>query len=136
FYIIYILVSSSESVIRSPARPASSHGGMTLADKTRVLLILPRDVLDRARVFAGKATTALRLPVSLQIVLRAMIEEGLKWQTDADVIGNVERQAKLIRQIRSRVRRAAGGQANTGGPPASGRRHPSRHQRPGRHKRT
>jgi hypothetical protein len=103
---------------------------------TRVLLILPRDVLDRARVFAGKATTALRLPVSLQIVLRATIEEGLKWQTDADIMANVERQAMLIRQIRSRGRRAAGGQATTGGPPAAGRRQPSGHRRPGRHKGT
>jgi hypothetical protein len=107
---------------------------VTLADKTRVLLILPRDVLDRARVFAGKATTALRLPVSLQIVLRAMIEEGLNWQTDADIVANVERQAKMIRQIRSRGRRAAEGQANIGEPPAAGRRRPSRHQRPGRRK--
>jgi hypothetical protein len=105
---------------------------VTLADKTRVLLILPRDVLDRARVFAGKATTALKLPVSLQIVLRAMIEEGLKRPTDADVMANVERQAMLIRQIRSRGRRAAGGQANTGRAPAAGRRPPSRHRRPGR----
>src|SRR3990172_1735188 len=32
----------------------------------------------RARVLAGKATTTLKLPVSLQIVLRAFIEEGLK----------------------------------------------------------
>jgi hypothetical protein len=109
---------------------------LTLADMTRVLLILPRDVLDRARVFAGKATTALRLPVSLQIVLRATIEEGLKWQTDADIMANVERQAVLIRQIRSRGRRAPGGQATTGAPPAAGRRPPSRHRRPGRHKRT
>ena len=43
-------------------------------DKTRVLLVLPAEVLDRARVFAGKATTALKLPVSVQIVLRALIE--------------------------------------------------------------
>lgn len=38
------------------------------ANRTRVLLILPGDLLDRARVLAGKATMALRLPVSLQIV--------------------------------------------------------------------
>jgi len=36
-------------------------------NKTRVLLILSQDVLDRARVLAGKATAALKLPVSLQI---------------------------------------------------------------------
>jgi hypothetical protein len=75
-------------------------------DKTRVLLILPAETLDRARVFAGKATTALRLPVSLQIVLRALIEEGLKEQTDADLLANVERQAQTIRESRrQRARR-------------------------------
>jgi hypothetical protein len=47
-------------------------------NKTKVLLILTQDVLDRARVLAGKATTSLKLPVSLQIVLRALIEVGLK----------------------------------------------------------
>ena len=46
--------------------------------EARVLVILPRDLLDRARALAGRATTSLRLPVSLQIVLRALIEEGLK----------------------------------------------------------
>ena len=44
-----------------------------LENKTRVLLILSQDVLDRARVFSGKATSTLKLPVSLQIVLRALI---------------------------------------------------------------
>ncbi len=47
-------------------------------NKTKVLLVLSQDVLDRARGLAGKATTALKLPVSLQIVLRAAIGEGLK----------------------------------------------------------
>ena len=47
-------------------------------NQTRVLLVLSQDVLDRARVMAGKATTTLKLPVSVQIVLRALIEEGLK----------------------------------------------------------
>jgi hypothetical protein len=42
----------------------------------RVLLSLSQDVLDRARVMAGKATTALKLPVSLQIVLRAFPRGG------------------------------------------------------------
>ena len=46
--------------------------------KARVLLSLSQDVLDRARVMAGKATAAFKLPVSLQIVLRALIGEGLK----------------------------------------------------------
>ena len=35
--------------------------------KTKVLLILTQDVLDRALVLARKATTALKLPVSLQL---------------------------------------------------------------------
>jgi len=47
-------------------------------NKTKVLLLLTQDALDRARVLAGKATAALKLPVSLQIVLRALIEQGLK----------------------------------------------------------
>ena len=71
------------------------------ANKTGVLLILSQDVLDRARVFAGKATTVLKLPVSLQIVLRALIEEGLKRNTDPALLANVEEQAKAVRQIRS-----------------------------------
>ncbi len=45
---------------------------MMFAEKARVLLILPQDVLDRARVLAGKTTTTLKLPVSLQNVLRAL----------------------------------------------------------------
>ncbi len=75
------------------------------ANKTGVLLILSQDVLDRARVFAGKATTALKLSVSLQIVLRALIEEGLKRDGDAALLANVEGQAKAVRQIRSAARR-------------------------------
>jgi len=51
---------------------------MLLENKTRLLLILSQDVLDQARVIAGKATTVLKLPVSLQIVLRALIWVGLK----------------------------------------------------------
>ena len=77
-------------------------------NKTRVLLILPQDVLDRARVVAGKATTTLKLPVSLQIVLRALIEEGLKRDGDPVLFANVERQAKAVRHIRSLARRGEG----------------------------
>jgi hypothetical protein len=82
-------------------------------DKTRVLLILRQDVLDRARVLAGKATTALKLPVSLQIVLRALIEEGLKRDDHPALLANVEAQAKAVRMIRS----AAGGRRRTAGEP-------------------
>ena len=77
------------------------------ANKTGVLLILSQDVLDRARVFAGKATTTLKLPVSLQIVLRALIEEGLKRDSDGALLANVEGQAKAVREIRSAARRGS-----------------------------
>ena len=77
-------------------------------NKTRVLLILPQDVLDRARVLAGKATTMLKLPVSLQIVLRALIEEGLKRDGDRNLLANVEGQAHAVRRIRSLAGRGGG----------------------------
>src|SRR5204862_1622109 len=79
-------------------------------NRTRVLLILSQDALDRARVLAGRATTALKLPVSLQIVLRALIEEGLK-REDRAILANVEAQAHTVRRIRSTSRR---GQPPTG----------------------
>ena len=81
-------------------------------NKTKVLLILPQDVLDRARVVAGKATTTLKLPVSLQIVLRALIEEGLKHDGNPVLLANVERQAKAVRHIRRVARQ--GGRAEGG----------------------
>ena len=77
-------------------------------NKTRVLLILPQDILDRARVMAGKATTTLKLPVSLQIVLRALIEEGLKRDGDRNLLANVEGQAHAVRRIRSLAGRRGG----------------------------
>ena len=77
-----------------------------LTNKTRVLLILPQDVLDRARILAGKATTAFKLPVSLQIVLRALIDEGLRRDNDARLHANIEEQAKAVRQLRSGVQQA------------------------------
>jgi hypothetical protein len=76
--------------------------------ETRVLLILPQDVLDRARVLAGKATTALKLSVSLQIVLRALIEEGLKRDGDRTLLANVAGQAQAVRRIRRLARRGGG----------------------------
>jgi len=76
-----------------------------LDGKTRVLLILSRDVLDRARVLAGKAKITLKLPVSLQIVLRALIEEGLKRDDHPALFANVEGQAKAVRHKRSMARR-------------------------------
>ena len=79
------------------------------ANKTRVLLILSQDVLDQARVVAGRATTMLKLSVSLQIVLRALIEEGLKRGNDRALLANIERQAHAVRQIRKVARQ--GGRA-------------------------
>jgi hypothetical protein len=77
-------------------------------NKTRVLLILSQDVLDRARVVAGKATTTLKLPVSVQIVLRALIEEGLKRDGDRSLLANIETQAQAVRRIRSLARQPGG----------------------------
>jgi hypothetical protein len=75
-----------------------------LANKTRILLTLPRDLLDRARVLAGEATVTFKLPVSLQIILRALIGEGLKRADDPALLANVEGQAKAVRHIRSVAR--------------------------------
>ena len=93
-------------------------------DKTRVLLVLSQDALDRARVFSGKATTSLKLPVSLQIVLRALIEEGLKRSDNPALLANVESQAKAVRHARSVARR--GGAADG----ASRNRQSGNHERP------
>lgn len=72
-------------------------------DKTRVLLMVRQAVLDRARVFAGEATSRLKRPVSLQMVLRALIDEGLRRNGDRAVLANIEGQVQLVRQIRRRV---------------------------------
>jgi hypothetical protein len=72
--------------------------------RTKVLLILSQDILDRARVVAGKATISLKLPVSLQIVLRALIEEGLKRDGHPAFLANVHDQATAVRQQRSMAR--------------------------------
>jgi len=84
------------------------------ANTTRVLLILPRDLLDRARVLAGKATATFKLPVSLQIVLRALIGEGLKRGDDPALLANVEGQAKAVRHMRSVARQGAGAEQKGG----------------------
>ena len=102
------------------------------ANKTGVLLILSQDVLDQARVLAGKTTTTLKLAVSLQIVLRALIEEGLKRENNPALLANIEGQAKAVRAIRSASHRraqAAGapGPRGVANPPrASGRGRPRR----------
>jgi len=74
-------------------------------DEARVLIILPQDLVDRARGVAGRATTSMKLPVSLQIVLRALIEEGLKRPGDDALLANVRGQAEAVRRIRSEARR-------------------------------
>ena len=73
-----------------------------VVDKVSVLLILPEAIVDRARVLAGKATSALKLPVSLQIVLRALIGEGLKRGADRALLSNIEGQAQAVRRMRRR----------------------------------
>ena len=70
--------------------------------KTRLLLVLSQDLLDKARVVAGRATTVLKLPVSLQIVLRALILVGLKRESHPAVFASIESQARAVRQKRSR----------------------------------
>jgi hypothetical protein len=74
-------------------------------DETRVLMILPRHLVDRARSLAGRSTTSMRLPVSLQIVFRALIEEGLKRPGDEAIVANIGRQAETVRRIRRESRR-------------------------------
>ena len=74
-------------------------------DETRVLMILPRELVDRARGVAGRATMSMKLPVSLQIVFRALIEEGLKRPGDPALVANIGRQAETVRRIRSEARR-------------------------------
>jgi hypothetical protein len=77
-------------------------------DKTRVLLVVPREVVDRARVYAGAATTKLKRPVSLQMVLRALIDEGLKRDGDRAILANVKEQVQAILRIRSGLAQARG----------------------------
>ena len=94
-------------------------------DRTRVLLILSQAALDRARVFAGRATSSLKLPVSLQIVLRALIEEGLKRSDHPALLANIESQAKAVRHARSVARQGGAGDG------AGRNRQAGRRDRPG-----
>jgi hypothetical protein len=55
---------------------------------------------------AGRATTTFKLPVSLQIVLRALVEEGLRRDNDPGLHTNIEAQAKAVRQLRAGGRQA------------------------------
>jgi hypothetical protein len=85
------------------------------ANETRVLMVLPRDLVDRARALAGRTTISMKLPVSLQIVFRALIEEGLKHPGEQALLANIGRQAETVRRIRSEARR------RTATPPVRGR---------------
>jgi hypothetical protein len=76
-------------------------------NRARVLLIVSEDVLAQARVLAGKATVRLKLPVSLQIILRALIEEGLKRENHPALRANIEANANAIRRTRKLARRRA-----------------------------
>ncbi len=75
--------------------------------ETRVLIVVPQEIVDRARAFAGRATVSTKRPVSLQIVLRALIDEGLRRPRDPALLANVARQAETVRRIRSEARRRA-----------------------------
>src|SRR5437899_13062575 len=80
-----------------------------LENRTRLLLILSQDLLDQARVIAGRATTSLKLPVSLQIVLRALIWVALRRESHSALFADIERQARALRQTRNRVPCAGAG---------------------------
>jgi DTW domain-containing protein YfiP len=73
-------------------------------NSSRVLLILSEETLARARVLAGKATILFKLPVSLQVVLRALIEEGLKPQHQPALLATIEAHAQAVRQARRLAR--------------------------------
>jgi len=100
---------------------------MMFENKAKVLLNLPREVLDRARVVAGEATSRLKLPVSVQIVVRALLEEGLKRDGDRKVFANIEEQARTVRRIRSLAGRERG--ADSGQGPSRLRMAPARRSR-------
>ena len=96
-----------------------------MENRAPVLLILPEDVLSRARVLAGKAMVKLKLPVSLQITLRALIEEGLRRQNRPSILSNIEAHAKAVRHTRRLARLgmrsgAPGGRAGASRPRTSG----------------
>jgi hypothetical protein len=74
-------------------------------DEARILIILPRSLVDRARALAGRATISMKVPVSLQIVLRALMEEGLKRPKDSALLANIGRQADTVHRIRTAAAR-------------------------------
>jgi hypothetical protein len=70
----------------------------------RVLLFVSENVLGQARVLAGEMTATLGLPVSLQVVLRALIEEGLEQRRHPHVSGRIEAHANAVREARRMAR--------------------------------
>lgn len=86
----------------------AAHGGGILENRARVLLILSENVLAQARVLAGKTTVKLKLPVSLQIILRALIEQGLKQENHPALLASIEAHAHAIRRTRRLARARAG----------------------------
>ncbi|HEX2438158.1 MAG TPA: hypothetical protein VHT71_07605 [Methylomirabilota bacterium] len=101
---------------------AEVHTTRMFDSEARVLVILPRELLDRARALAGRATTSMKMPVSLQIVLRALIEEGLRRPGDAALLANVNRQAETVRRIRRDARRRSAAARSPRGPALRARR--------------
>lgn len=77
--------------------------------KARVLLILPQAAVDRARALSGRLTAALRLPVSLQIVFRVLIEDGLARAQDGAFLAKVERHVREVRRARREARAGSRG---------------------------
>jgi len=56
-------------------------------------------------------TAALRLSVSLQIILRVLIEDGLKRKNHPDLAASIETHARAVRQARRMARRSPGPEA-------------------------
>ena len=105
-----------------------------LENRMKVLLILSQDVLDQARIVAGKATITFKLPVSLQIVLRALIEEGLKRDDHPTLLANVESQAKAVRRLRSVARQSGRAEGEPGDRPSGIWQRPNGREQPKRRK--
>ncbi len=81
------------------------------------------ELLQRIPLFANVEAAKLKLPVSLQIILRALIEEGLEWANDPAVLANIEAHANAIRRTRMLARRRAGSaRSRDGGGPARRRK--------------
>jgi len=79
--------------------------------RDRVLLIVSEGVLSQARVLAGRMTATLGLPVSLQVILRALIEEGLKQKDRRRLTGTIAAHANAVRAARRMARRGSGPEA-------------------------